>query len=134
MNKRQHNRATPEPAIDRWLSPKITATSRDFERRFDAVAHNLARTAAAGPATRTTVRQRRWLSYALGCGALAAAVTLAFLAADRRVMPLADAPPAVPTALASLFELDAQLGPALAVLDAETFVALVNISHENLIH
>jgi hypothetical protein len=132
MNKRPHKRATPEPVIDRWLSPKITATSRDFERRFDAVAQNLARTGAAGQGTRPATGAGWWLS--LGIGAIAATLALAFLAVDRRVLPSVVDPSPVPAALVSLFELDAQLGPALAVLDSETFAALVYISHENLIH
>jgi hypothetical protein len=116
--------------LDQWLAPKITSTSRDFEEAFAQTSEALARfrqPQKAGPNVAQTIP---WRNMLFALGTMAALLTGAFVAFNKAAQTSYQLQPQELAEVDSLFELDAQLGPAMVLLDPETFDALVYISHE----
>lgn len=120
-----------EHAIDQWLSPKITTTSREIEERFDSAARDLAVFRKPKPHSQRANQPVRWRSIFYALGTMAAALVGSFIAVQNSTHTSAQTEVPELAAMESLFELDTQLSAAVALLDAETFDALVYISHEN---
>ena len=106
--------------IDALLARRYRDTSPEFEARWVALKREI-RTA---PPARHLSWFHGWMRWSVLGGAVAAAV---FTVSVWRKAPPAEVPGAVSPALAELFAMDAVLGRATVLLDAENRDALLHL-------
>lgn len=105
--------------IDTLLARRYRDTSPEFEARWVALKRDLRNAPPRRPVWLTA-----WTSW-LAVGGAAAAIALTFMVWQRPAPP--PAPDAVPPALAELFAMEAVLGRATVLLDAEQRDALLHL-------
>jgi hypothetical protein len=119
-------RPKPDPsdkALDRLLGAQLRSTTPEFERRFDAMRRRLANAAPRPFWQQDWLGDGGGLRVVLGSAALVALLTLLALpdASARRLQGGDTA------AFIELAALEDTLQPALALMDAETLDALLNM-------
>jgi hypothetical protein len=119
----------PHPPRDEDIDVLLARRYRDTTPQFEARWVALKRALRNEPLRRSRWRWAGWGGWSALAGATTVAALLA-VATWRQAPPPVSVPPEPSPALAELFAMDTVLGPATALLDAETREALLHLPAE----
>lgn len=132
MNEKRSSKPSPlDSRLEELLTPKLRGTSPRLEQGFNELCARLPVQPSRQAAKPLASAGRRWAQVIVLAGSVAAAVILSLFIVRQSPAPADDLTHVPPEpVLDTLFALDEQLHPLLALLDTETRDAILYLPNE----